>query len=138
MALAIQEYGPLRGIVAGSDRLLRCNPTALGYHLKSNTPQFTADGRLLDPVLPENSLPAVKNKYLAAGLSIIPGLGRTYAGHGWDGLLSFMLISSLGFAAYSGYENGNQFTVYFTGSLALTFWLADVYGAFRTAAGTGN
>lgn len=133
MALSIAHYGVLRGVIVGSDRILRCNPAALTYHLETADPRFTSDGRLIDPIKINPTNQTQNNPRIALALSVIPGLGRLYAGHGLDGFISFSLIGSLGYASYTGFQNGNQITPSLLGAVALTFWLADFYGAYRSA-----
>ncbi len=133
MAQSISQYGVMRGVIVGSDRILRCNPAALTYHLRESDPQFTSDGRLVDPLRPSISDHRLKDPRIAFALSIIPGLGRTYAGHGLDGFISFSLVSGLGYLSYLGFQQGQQGAPVFYGAVALTFWLADFYGAVRSA-----
>jgi len=117
----------------GTDRILRCNPAALHYHLMSADPKFTPDGRIIDPVNIGDPELKIKNPQLASALSIVPGLGRMYAGHPFDGFLSFFLISLLGYSTCMYVEDNHNFTAGITGSFALLFWSADAYGAYRSA-----
>ncbi|NOZ07756.1 MAG: membrane protein insertion efficiency factor YidD [FCB group bacterium] len=133
MALSIADYGVLRGVIVGSDRILRCNPAALTYHLEAVQPEFTTDGRMVDTVGYETADQPGKIPQLAFALSVIPGLGRAYAGHKFDGLISFTFISSFGYLSYNGFQNDQKIAPSVYGVIALTFWLADFYGAFRSA-----
>jgi len=76
-----------------------------------------------------------KNPYLAAGLSIIPGLGRFYTGDWKDALVSILFISANGFTAYRGFEKQGQGSVrgWIFGSLGTGFYLGNIYGSFLSA-----
>lgn len=76
-----------------------------------------------------------KNPYLAAGLSIIPGLGRFYTGDWKDALVSIIFISANGFTAYRGFEKQGQSSVrgWIFGSLGTGFYLGNIYGSFLSA-----
>jgi TM2 domain-containing membrane protein YozV len=69
---------------------------------------------------------------IASGLSLIPGLGRTYAGNPIDGIYSFIFVSGFTIQAYQHHSAGNTLQAYLTGGLACLFWLADIYGSYRT------
>jgi putative component of membrane protein insertase Oxa1/YidC/SpoIIIJ protein YidD len=133
MALAIAEHGVLAGGVVGTDRIVRCNPSARHNHLRCLAPDLNEDGRLLEPLnLPVAEHPA-RSPVLAAGLSLVPGLGRAYAGHYLDGVLSFVLVGSFAYAAQRHCEAENTGWAVFNGGLTLLFWSADVYGAYWSA-----
>ena len=47
-ASAIRQYGLVRGGIVASERITRCNPFAVYYHLELNRPFYELDGRLID------------------------------------------------------------------------------------------
>ena len=49
-ASAIKQYGLLKGMVIGSERITRCNPFATYYHVNLKRPFYEKDGRLIDPI----------------------------------------------------------------------------------------
>ena len=80
-AVAIQQFGVIRGGAMAAERIARCNPFAFHYHLKLRHPFHDPDGRLVDPVI-QSSIPESRKSPLLAGLmsAILPGSGRIYAG----------------------------------------------------------
>jgi len=133
MVEAIQEKGIIRGAIMGTDRVVRCNPAARHYHLQLPDSKFQYDGRLIDPVAWEGKTNPGKSPTLAVTLSLIPGLGRTYAGHPMDGFLSFLFVSGFAYNAYNQESAGNPIRAGINFSLMTLFWTADIYGAYRTA-----
>ena len=133
MVQAIQEKGPIRGAIVGTDRIVRCNPYARHYHIQRPGAEIQLDGRLVEPLHWKPEYSPEKSPFIAATLSLVPGLGRTYAGHPWDGLFSFLLVGAFGFNTYQHAKAGNEVMAGMNGSLALLFWSADIYGAYRTA-----
>ena len=132
-ALAIEEHGVLAGMVVGTDRILRCNPSARHNHMDSPDPSLHVDGRLLEPVDFMAAESPARSPALAATLSIVPGLGRVYAGRPLDGLLSFLLIGSFAYATVQHYEAENTGWVILDGGLTILLWSADIYGAIWSA-----
>ena len=133
MAQAISQRGIVPGLFIGADRIVRCNPAALHYHLQTPQPTFTVDGRMIDPVPHPQPFSLESNSALAAGFSLVPGLGRVYAGHTWDGIFSFLTVSSLAILAHNAHSQGAVTASVTLGTGALIFWLGDIYGAVRTA-----
>lgn len=134
MALAVAEKGVLPGIIMGTDRILRCNPAASDYHQLGADPRLTPDGRLYEPLDYPAVLTPKRSPALAATLSVMPGLGRCYAGRPLDGLLSFLMVASFGYSTLRHAEADHPAWVAFNGSLTLLFWSADFYGAWWSAA----
>jgi len=132
-AQAISEKGVLAGLVIGTDRIVRCNPAAPYHHMLQGHPQYYWDGRLLDPLDWQPQADSPKSPALAVSLSIIPGLGRAYAGHPWDGFFSFLMVSGFGANAYQFRRHDAPVASTVMGTAALLFWAADFYGAYRTA-----
>ena len=133
MVEAILEKGILRGSVIGTDRIIRCNPSARHYHFQRSDPKLHYDGRLMDPLAYVREPKPGKNPLLATSLSIIPGLGRAYAGHPVDGLFSFIIVSGFAFNTYNHSQSDNPIRAGINASFMTLFWLADFYGAYRTA-----
>ncbi|MEW6685765.1 MAG: tetratricopeptide repeat protein [Candidatus Edwardsbacteria bacterium] len=71
-----------------------------------------------------------KKPILAAFLSsLVPGLGRVYAGRSGDGVSSFLLTVSSGLSAYKYYRQGEKVPAVVFGSIGLFFYLGDIYGS---------
>lgn len=138
MALAIAEKGTISGVIAGTDRIVRCNPSARRNHSRISGAMLTEDYRLLEPVDFRNTEQPSRQPLLAAGLSLVPGLGRIYAGHRLDGLLSMLMVGSFGFITFQHADEGNVVMGSFTGGVTLLLWTADIYGAYRTAKLSGK
>ena len=47
-SLSIAKKGIVKGTIIGLDRIVRCNPAAVGYHFQQSPPEFYYDGRLVD------------------------------------------------------------------------------------------
>lgn len=133
MVDAIVEKGILRGSIIGTDRIVRCNPAARDYHLKIPDAQLHYDGRLIEPLDWKAAVKPGKSPAVAVSLSLIPGLGRTYAGHPMDGFLSFLLVGSFAYNTYAHDQAGNPIRASLNAGLMTLFWTADIYGAYRTA-----
>ena len=133
MVQAIQDKGLIRGTVVGTDRIVRCNPAARHYHIQLPDSRIQYDGRLVEPLDWKHEPHPGKSPALAVALSVIPGLGRAYAGHPIDGMFSFLLVAGFAFNTYSNYQSENAIRTSVSGSLMTLFWFADMYGAFRTA-----
>lgn len=133
MALAVAEHGAVPGIIVGTDRILRCNPSARRNHAHTAAPYLSEDGRLLEPLDFDAADPQTKSPALAATLSLVPGVGRIYAGHTLDGLLSMLMIGAFGFATFQHADVGNTFQASLNGGITLFLWSADIYGAYRSA-----
>ena len=133
MVEAILEKGFLQGSVIGTDRIIRCNPSARHYHLQLPHSKIQYDGRLVDPLQYAREPSPGKSPLLATSLSIIPGLGRAYAGHPVDGLFSFILVAGFAFNTYNHIQTENPIRTGINASFTTLFWLADFYGAYRTA-----
>jgi len=133
MVQAIVEKGPIRGAIIGTDRIIRCNPAARGYHIQRPGAEIQIDGRLVEPLGWEPHYHPGKSPLLAGTLSIVPGLGRAYAGHPWDGLFSFILVGALALNTYNHQQAGNPIMTSLNGVALVLYWSADMYGAYRTA-----
>ena len=133
-AQAIKDYGILRGSFMASDRIVRCNPSALENHLKSGGEFNPENKRLIDSLhLPQLSEPK-KSPLLAASLSaLIPGAGRMYAGRWFDGVMG--LSQFLLYVAITNYTYQNDWKAVATisGGITLIVYGGEIYGAYRTA-----
>ena len=130
VSLSIAKKGIIKGAIIGLDRIVRCNPAAVGYHFQRSDPKFYYDGRLVD------NFEYNKHQHAAIWpvyLSIIPGMGRVYLGHKFDGFVSLTFVSLFSGISYSSFNNNNNILGFITGALASFFWAADYYGAYRTA-----
>ena len=128
-SLAIAKKGILKGSIIGLDRIIRCNPAAVGYHFQQSDPKFHHDGRLIDN-LEFNKGKIQKNQMIY--MSVIPGLGRTFAGHKFDGFMSLAFVSIFSGISYSAFNNNNNNIGFISGVLATFFWASDYYGTYRT------
>ena len=134
--LAIAHFGLISGFVMTADRIIRCNPFAHGYHIRSRKPLFHIDGRILNHIPKKILIKSNSNKSaaFAFGLSsILPGAGRIYAGRTWDGLFSFLTISSLAYQTYRYHIKNNDTGNLFFGTLTMTFYLGELFGAYQAA-----
>lgn len=133
MVDAILQKGALPGLVMGTDRIIRCNHSARKHHFKLSKPQFTMDGRLVEQVEWEPEEHPGKNPALAMMLSTVPGLGRAYTGHYTDAVLSAVFISFFAWDTYGHIRANEPVRAGISASFTTLFWLADFYGAYRTA-----
>jgi len=133
MVDAMLEKGAIRGAVIGTDRIIRCNQAARHYHLQVPGSEIQYDGRLVEPLGWRGEVNPGKSVPLAVSLSIVPGLGRSYAGHPVDGLYSFLFVAIFANNTYRHNLNGNTFGIVLNAGFMSLFWAADIYGAYRTA-----
>lgn len=76
-----------------------------------------------------------KNPYTAAIFSgIIPGSGKFYT-HQWkDGLYAMLAVSALSYITYQSFaKNGSNPYGYIFGTVAFSFYTANIYGSFKSA-----
>ncbi len=133
-AIAIKQYGIIKGGIITSDRITRCNPFALKYHLELNLPFKYKDGRLIDPINQKFINKSKKSPFLAASMSaFIPGLGRIYAGRIWDGLIGFFSFYMIGESATLAFKKEKTASAPLLGLIATYIYLGEIYGAWRTA-----
>lgn len=135
-AQAIARYGLIPGFAFTADRLIRCNPFAHGYHIRSTEPIFYDDGRMVNNV-PKNPLANYtgrKSAVLASGLSaILPGTGRIYAGRSWDGVFGFLTVTALANLTYRYHKDNYDTGRLFFGSLTAIFYLGELIGAYQAS-----
>ena len=126
-ALAIAQYGILSGSIRGVDRFVRCNPAAVGYHLRNPNSEFHIDGRLVDRLKLRKTILSKKTPRSSILLSAIPGLGRAYYDHKFDGFVSFTYVSGFSYLSYNSFKKKNEVMGIFSGIIALLFWSADIF-----------
>ena len=129
-AHAIKEKGLILGSFAASDRILRCNPTAISYY-----PKYTDSTSIMlyDPLNINAIKSPAKSPAMAIMLSaVIPGTGRMYAGRwteGFFGLARFALYASL---TYYAYDEEMYFLTGLCGLGTFINYGGEIYGAFRS------
>lgn len=126
-ALATNNFGVLGGSIRAVDRFIRCNPAAVGYHLQNPNSEFNSDGRLIDRLKLKKAIPSEKTTRLPILFSAIPGFGRTYYGHKFDGFVSFTYVSGFSYLSYNAFKRKNEVIGIFSGVMALLFWSADIF-----------
>ena len=129
-AIAINEKGPILGLFATSDRIIRCNPSAMKNHSAIGG-SFYQDGRMIDMLKPEN-INNEKSPVIAGILSIVPGLGRIYSKKYFDGLFGFLMTSIAYQSAIRSSNNNSIFAPLFV-STAIIVHGGEIYGSYRTA-----
>ena len=126
-ANAITQYGLLKGMIIGSERITRCNPFAIYYHMELNRPFYEKDGRLIDPI-PQNQ--KLKTS-IESFVYFLPGIGRAYAGRKLDGLMGLCTVYlTTSSAIYASRYKNHILGPIFLGVAGITY-LGEVYGAWR-------
>ena len=130
-SIAIKEKGAVIGSIIGMDRITRCNPSALYYHQKIHGAYKDSDGRIIDNITPLSYQKNNKSELLAVSLSLIPGIGKIYAGRAYDGIYGvFNLFVSL--QAYStATKNKNKFISSVFGLSSIVLYASEIYGSWR-------
>lgn len=129
-AIAINEKGPILGLFATSDRIIRCNPSAMKTHSMIGG-SFYQDGRIIDMLKPEN-INNEKSPVIAGILSIVPGLGRIYSKKYIDGLFGF-LLTSIAYRTAIRSNKSNSILAPFFISTAVVLHGGEIYGSYRSA-----
>ena len=130
-ASAIKQYGLLKGMVIGSERITRCNPFANYYHMDLKRPYYEKDGRLIDPIHQNQNTKINKDLILTPFVYLIPGIGRAYAGRKLDGLMGFWTVYITTSTAIYANRNKNQILGPILLGVAGITYLGEVYGAWR-------
>ena len=117
----------LGGSIRAADRFIRCNPAAVGYHLQNPNSEFHTDGRLVDRLKLKKTIPSKNTTQLPVLFSAIPGFGRAYYGHKFDGFVSFTYVSGFSYLSYNAFKRKNEVIGIFSGVIALLFWSADIF-----------
>ena len=132
-ANAIKQYGILKGMVIGSERITRCNPFAIYYHMELDRPFYEEDGRLIDFISQNQNIETKKSPTFASILSIFPGAGRAYAGRNLDGIMGLWTVYLTSSSAVYAIKNKNHIL----GSLLIGFagitYFGEIYCAWRAA-----
>ena len=133
-AVAIQQFGVIRGGAMAAERITRCNPFAFHYHLKLRRPFHDPDGRLVDPVIQHPVSGSSKSPLLAGLMSaILPGSGRIYAGRALDGIMGMWMMYLVGNSAYNALKKERPIAGPLFGIAAGFVYLGEVYGGWRAA-----
>lgn len=76
-----------------------------------------------------------KNPFLAVAFSgVIPGSGKFYTGQWTDGLYSLLAVSALAYATYNSFvKNGPNPYGFIFGTVAFSFYTANIYGSYKSA-----
>tara|TARA_B100000941_G_C28432316_1_gene514928 strand:- start:131 stop:745 length:615 start_codon:yes stop_codon:yes gene_type:complete len=129
-AIAINKKGPILGLFATSDRIIRCNPSAMKTHSMIGG-GFYQDGRIIDMLKPEY-INDEKSPVVAGILSIVPGLGRIYSKKYTDGLFGFLLTSVAYQTAIRSNKKNSILAPFFI-SAAVVLHGGEIYGSYRSA-----
>jgi len=133
-AEAIKKYGVFLGSTLASERIVRCNPFALHYHVKSSSPFHIPDGRLTDYLSLSLIIKTNKSPWLASFFSaLIPGSGRIYAGKTWDGIMGMWTMYLAGSVAYYSIKDQRPIAGPLFGTIAIIVYIGEIYGGWRTA-----
>ncbi len=75
------------------------------------------------------------SKFLAGMLgTVLPGAGKIYAGHNWDGLQAFLAVGMNGAVAWIAYRDlgVRSFWPWFFGGMGAGFYLGNIVGSVNT------
>ncbi len=132
-ANAIKQHGIVKGMVIGSERITRCNPFAIYYHMELGLPFYEQDGRLIDFISHNQNIETKKSPTFASILSIFPGAGRAYAGRKLDGIMGLWTVYLTTSSAIYAHKNKNSILGSFLVGFAAITYFGEIYGAWRTA-----
>ena len=127
---SVSRYGFSVGSLMTTDRLLRCNPWGdTGIDLPDSHYLFSHQDARHGSCVQEK----YKSPILAGGLSVVPGLGKMYAGRMKDGAFAFGFVLILGYLTYESltkhaYASGVVWSVVFG-----SFYLGNIYGGIDAA-----
>ncbi|MHC4753369.1 MAG: DUF5683 domain-containing protein [Planctomycetota bacterium] len=118
-----------------SDRIIRCNPTALETHLLMGGELTPVDKRLVDPVnLAAPLQVSTKSPALAALYSaILPGSGRVYAGRIYNGITGFMIFALFTTLTIHAFEEEYAIAAPLLAGFTFVLYGGEIYGAYRSA-----
>ncbi len=119
----------LQGLYGQARRSWQGRDTLVGWtYLREH--DFRKAARYLGPIPP----PPRRHPWLAAVLSAaMPGLGKVYAGHPWDGLFSFLVHAFTGWRTYRSVQEHRPVATAIYGSLFAFFYAGNVYGSYVAA-----
>ena len=132
-ANAIKQYGIVKGMIIGSERITRCNPFAIYYHMELDRPFYEEDGRLIDFISQNQNIETKKSPTFASILSIFPGAGRAYAGRKLDGIMGLWTVYLTASSAIYAHKNKNLILGPFLVGFACITYFGEIYGAWRAA-----
>ena len=132
-ANAIKQYGIVKGMVIGSERITRCNPFAIYYHMELDRPFYEEDRRLIDFISQNQYIETKKSPTFASILSIFPGAGRAYAGRKLDGIMGLWTVYLTASSAIYAHKNKNLILGPFLVGFAGITYFGEIYGAWRAA-----
>ena len=131
-ALAVKEFGVIRGGAMASERIVRCNPFALDYQLKYRRGFNQKDGRLEDTLIQIKMVEPKKSPILAAIFSaVLPGSGRIYAGRTLDGIMGSWVTFIIGNTAYLANKNKRTLIAPLYTSIFFFVYFGEIYGGWR-------
>ncbi len=122
MVSALRQEGLVVGYLDGIDRLMRCRPVK--------------DQGTVDPLVNCSELEpkSGKSPWLAAVSSgVIPGMGKVYTGEWKDGLYACVIVTAFSWLAYRSVQKASVPYTAFYGSMALSFYLGNIYGSWKSA-----
>jgi len=133
-AEAIKQFGVIRGSFVAADRVVRCNPTALEYHLKSRGEINRDNLQLIDPVIMPEPIELKRSPALAVMMSaVVPGSGRMYSGRWLDGLFGLTRFIFYSSATVYSYQKEIDVLTVLAGGITILVYGGELYGAYRTA-----
>jgi len=91
---------------------------------------------IFSPIILKTERIKRKKPLLAVGLSsLVPGLGRFYTKQWKDGIISFVITGSLGYASFRHFNRNGSSSVlgWVYGGLALGFYTGNLYGSIQSA-----
>ena len=138
-AQAIHKHGLIIGAFMISDRIIRCNPAAFQYQLKTGGKFHEKDGRLVDPIHHAIKSNSHSNPFIGVVLSsLIPGMGRVYSGRWVDGLFGFAMFTLTASTARIAYLDQRPIQAPLFIGAALIIYGGEIYGAYRSAVGKNS
>jgi len=89
----------------------------------------------LNSIIKDGLKAKYKSPFLAGSISaVVPGGGKAYSGHWVDAIYSFLFVTTSTWLTYKSYQkNGFSFNSALIGSVALTFYSANIYGSVKSA-----
>ena len=120
-------------MVIGSERITRCNPFAIYYHMELDRPFYEEDRRLIDFISQNQYIETKKSPTFASILSIFPGAGRAYAGRKLDGIMGLWTVYLNASSATYAHKNKNLILGPLLVGFAGITYFGEIYGAWRAA-----
>jgi|TARA_Y100000310_G_scaffold169339_1_gene169391 putative component of membrane protein insertase Oxa1/YidC/SpoIIIJ protein YidD len=132
-AINIYQRNTVVGILMGTDRFIRCNPSAVNFYSTHSDLINPGDMPWLSDslIIQENEKENKKYMIIGLPLSLIPGMGRVYYGHYRDGFNSFRYTTSTALGSYVLLKTGFNLLSIMAGGVSTLFWVSDFYGVYR-------